>query len=116
MEEHAQLRLDRLETQLAKALQEVQTANERASSAEMAKIQLSMQLAEMDDGRQAGETGPSEETEESFATSVTARRIATAEREVEELRQKLKEARDIISQLEFQVIILPIVICMSPSI
>lgn len=85
------------------AEKEVALADERASAAEMAKIQLSMQLAEMDDGQQAGDTGPSEETEESFATSVTARRVATAEREVEELRHRLREAEDAIGQLEFQV-------------
>ena len=92
--------------QLVNADKEVKAADERASAAEMAKIQLSMQLAEMDDGRQAGKTGPSEETNESFATSVTARRVSMADREVEELRQKLREAEDAISQLEFQVNIL----------
>lgn len=102
-EEQAEHRLHQLQVKLAKAEEEIQVANERTSAAEMAKIQLSMQLAETDDGRQAIEAGPSEEIEESFATSVTVRRVATAEREVEELRQKLRVAEDAISQLEFQV-------------
>ena len=111
-EAEAQAQLQKAERLADEAQQRVQAAEERASAAELAKIQLSMQLAEQDDRRplnlkaEAGVDG----AEESFAQSVTARRAATAEREVEELRQKLSEADSAITQLEFQVTSNPLLV------
>ncbi len=102
-EAQAEARRKDLEVRLIEAQKDAQTSEERASAAEMAKIQLSMQLAEIDDGQQTSENTPLEEAEETFATNVTARRVAPAEREVAELRQKLRDAESTIGQLEFQV-------------
>jgi hypothetical protein len=75
----------------------------------MSKIHLSMRLAELDDrgGASGGGGGapgsPLQSNEEGFAQSVMARRVSTAEQEVEELQRQLQEAEVQISQLEFQV-------------
>lgn len=94
---------------VAGAQRAVKEAEDRAMAAEMAKIQLSMQLAETDDRQALGRESesPGQDGEESFAQSVTARRAATAEREVEDLKQQLQNARSTIDQLEFQVSPLP---------
>lgn len=93
---------------LATARAEAEAAQERATAAEMSKIQLSMRLAELDDrgggGGGDGDPGsPLQSNEEGFAQSVMARRVATAEAEVEELRRQLQVAEVNIGQLEFQV-------------
>ena len=89
---------------MAKAHDEVQAAEERAQAAEMAKIQLSMQLAELDD-RQASrqELLSQDSTGEPFLQAGASHRAGTAEQETLELRQKLSTAEAALSQLEFQV-------------
>lgn len=98
-------KLERAQAQVDEAMRELQAADDRAMAAEMAKIQLSMKLAEMDDSQRDGQglSSPSHQAETSFADSIMTRRVASAEQEVEVLRQKLQDAETTIGQLEFQV-------------
>ena len=108
------MRIQKAETSAAAALAEVRAADERASAAENAKIQLSMQLAELDDRRSAAAAdadSPADASEEQFARSIITRRVATAERECEELREGLRAAEAEVKRLEFQVAVLSTLAC-----
>ena len=92
---------------MAAARREAATADERATAAEVAKIQLSMRLAELD-SREPG-AGPgsggggSEDGEERFAAAVQAKRVATAEEHAAALQKELVAANEQLRKYEWQV-------------
>lgn len=104
-EARAKIQLEEMQIEVLDAQKAVKVADERATAAELAKIQLSIQLAEMDNRAFAGSNlGDGEnDGKQDFAQNVTAQRAIAAEQEVEELRQKLSKSEAAISQLEFQV-------------
>ena len=102
----AQQRLADAEQAVEAARREAATADERATAAEVAKIQLSMRLAELDSrepgaGKSSG--GGVEDGEERFAAAVQAKRVATAEEQAAALQKELEAANEQLRKYEWQV-------------